>query len=349
MSSLNAQQALDQRRTNFAKKGMIFAALGGITQGLNGSIGGIASGVAPFNNPEFTVWGIIVAAFITAGLLDFISGFWVMLYNKVSKRTITEYIRLIRTKVGIMLLGGALLGGPLATLGFMSSIFLCGATYGMAIFGLYPIVGALAGAIFLKEKLTARAWAGIVVAVVGAFIIGYAPPSAEVYPYFYVGLALAFMGACGGGLEGAVIGYANDMSDPQIAAGIFRTFGSGLIMLLIVAPTIGLIGGEGVISFHILGDAIANVSPVLIIALAALCSSTTIYMFYPAVNMCGVGRTMVLCVTSSGWSIVFGFLFRELGFAYYEITTQAIIGVIVLICGTALTVANPKKLISLRK
>ena len=53
-------------------------------------------------------------------------------------------------------------------------------------------------------------------------------------------------------------------------------------------------------------------------------------------------------MTYGVWSIAFGFLFQALGLIEYSITGLAIVGVVVIVIGTILVIANPKELIQLR-
>ena len=351
-NNLNAQNELMSRRLKFAKVGMLIALLSGIGQALNGSMTGLASGLWPVTDPSYTVITIVICSFICSGLHDFFSGCWILIWNKASRRSITEYIRLLKTKLGWLLMVGALLGGPVATGGAAAATYLCGPTYSLAISGIYPLIGVLCGVIFLKEKLTVRSGIGIVIAVAGVLIMSFSPPSGESFPYFTIGLMFAFLCAIGWGTEGVVAAYANDMLDPNISVGTFRSFGSGLFMLLIIIPLVGLFGGVGAgKGFEILGEAVGQGTPVLIMVIAALGGGSSMYFFYQALNSCGISRTMCINITSSIWSIPICLILEAMGFMEYEITTRAIIGAVVIVSGSivALAKTDQQDLVSLRK
>ncbi len=351
-NNLNAQNELMGKRLKFAKTGMLIALLSGIGQALNGSMTSLASGLWPFTDPSYTALTIVVCSFICSGLHDFFSGCWILIWNKLSRRTFTEYVRLLKTKIGWLLMIGALLGGPIATGGAAAATYLCGPTYSLAISGIYPLIGVLCGVIFLKEKLTVRTAVGIVIAVAGVLIMSFSPPSGENFPYFTIGLIFAFVCAIGWGTEGVFAAYANDMLDPNISVGTFRSFGSGLFMLFVIVPMVCIFGRLGAgAGFEILGQAIGQGTPVLIMIIAALGGGGSMYFFYQALNSCGISRTMCINITSSIWSIPICLVLETCGLMEYEITGRAIIGAVVIVIGSIIALAktDDQDLVSLRK
>lgn len=349
-NNLNAQKELMVQRVRFAKGGILLALLAGLGQGFNASMTGLASELYPFADPTYTVWMLIICSFICSGLHDFFSGCWILIFNKASKRSITEYIRLLKTRVGRLLIVGGMLGGPVATGSSMAATYLCGPTYSLAISGIFPIIGTLCGVLFLKEKITVRTWIGIVIAMIGVFLISYSPPSGESYPFFGIGLIFAFICAIGWGTEGAFVSYAGDMVDPNIGVGLFRSFGSAIVLLFLFVPITGILGGVGADEgFKILSEAVGAGTPVAIMAVAALGGGTSMYVFYQALNRCGISRTMCLNITSGIWSIPICIILEAAGLMDYDVSVRAIVGVFVVVFGTILSLSSPKELISLRK
>lgn len=347
-NTIDAKAVLTSKRIRNAKLGLLVALFTGISNGFGGSVTDIASGMWPLSDPNYGVMLVIIAAYISAGLSDFFAGCWIFIWNKASRRPFAEYIRVLKTKIGLLLIVGGFLGGPLATGGFMAAIYLCGPTYALALSGLYPVVGTLASRITLKEKLPGRVWLGIIIVVIGAFIISYSPPDGEVRPYFAVGVAFAFLAAFGWGVEGSVVSYAGDMVDPNIAAGIWRTWGSGIFQLAIVLPLLSIFSGDIMRGWNILGQAINVGTPVAVMAIAGLGTGGAIYYFYQALNMCGIGRTMSFSATSSLWSIIWCLIFQAFGWLTFEVTGMAIAGSFILVAGVLLCISNPKDLIRLR-
>lgn len=233
--------------------------------------------------------------------------------------------------------------------GYIIACNLAGVTYALAISAMCPAVGALLGWIILKEKITPRVWIGIIACMVGAFIVGYTPPQGglEAFPNFYLGIAFAFCPVIGWAAEGVIATYGMDMVDSDIALGTRELF-SGIVQLIVVIPIAGFLAGAGFGGWSIFAGAIGAVTPMIWVAIAGISGGLSYVAWYKALNMTGVGRAMAFNVTYALWSIPFGLLFAKLGLYTYSVTTQAIIGAVIITFGTLLVVANPKELLKLR-
>lgn len=346
--NLNAQGAYRERKYRYAKAGIAVALLAGASSAWQAVIMSKAQGMAPFADASYTLGILFVVALVAGGLCDIFASIWLLFANLISGRGLREYGRLFRTRIGRLIIIGAVCGGPIATGCYMTAINLAGPTYAAAIASVNPIIGTFLGVIFLKEKLNKRVWFGIAIAVAGALTVGYAPPDAAAYPYFSVGIIFAVITAVFWGLEGVLVTYANDMADPRVSVGTYRTFISGLVYLLVLVPIVSVLCKTGTIGWTIFKNAFAMGTPVFWIAIAAIGAAVTYTSFYTAMNMTGVGRAMALNTTMSLWSIIFGVSLKALGLIEYSITMQAVIGVLIIVVGTTLVVANPKELLQLR-
>ena len=347
-NTLNARQALENRRLNFAKRGIIIALFGcGISYGFQATVLGKAGTLFPFADPAYNVWLICVASLVMSGLHEIFAGCWALGFNSIRGSGLKEYGRLLKTKMGWLLLGGALVGGPLAASAYLIAINMCGATYAAAITALFPVMGQILSSFMLKETINKRTWLGICIVVVGTLIVGFAPPEG-VYPHFTLGIIFAIVAAVLWALEGVIVTYANDMVDPYVPVGVFRTFGAGIIDLIILVPIVSAMGHVGSAGFEMIGQSFAAGWPVILIAIAAIGGGANYLCFYAGMTMTGVGRTMALDVTYAAWSIGFGFLFQAMGIIEYAITPLAIVGVIIITIGTIMVIINPKELLDLR-
>lgn len=344
-----AREIYMAHKLRYAKIGIFVALVAGAASAWQAVVMSKAMSLPPFAAEEYTIWVICVASLISGGICDIIAGIWVGLYNLYSGRGVREYKRLFKTKTGMLITIGALLGGPCATGCYMIAINMSGPTYAAAISSIYPMMGTFLGAFFLKERLTKRVWIGTAIAIAGALIVGYAPPEDGNFPYFSLGICFAVATAIFWTFEGLVVTYANDMADPDISVGIYRTFISGLGYLVVLVPVFSFLGDTGSIGWYIFETAFAMGSPVFWIAIAAVGAAITYTCFYTAMNMTGVGRAMCLNITMSIWSIVYGMAFSALGLMEYAVTGQAIGGVLLIVVGAIFVVANPKELLKLRK
>lgn len=344
---INAKSALEKKRIKFAKYGIIVGLGAGLAYGFQGVILGQAGGMEPFADASYGIWMICIASLAVNCIHEFFAGIWALIFNTATGRGLKEYGRLLKTKMGWMLAGGAFIGGPLAAGAYMIAINLCGATYAAAITAFFPVIGQILSSIFLKENMSKRAWIGVVVVVVGTLLVGFAPPESG-YPHFTLGIIMAIVAAILWALEGLIVTYANDIVDPYVPVGIFRTFGTSLVYIVLLIPLCGAIGGVGLEGFKVIGEAFTAVTPVIWVAIAAVGGAFNYLAFYASMSMAGVGRAMALDVTYAFWSIVFGFILSGLGIISYSITPLAIIGVIIVVIGTILVIVNPKELLNLR-
>lgn len=325
-----ALQLLQQRELSFAHKGIGWGLLAGLCWGLDGTLIGIILGMNLFAGAV----SLFAAPLVGACLHDGFAALWLFIKNAINGKW-REYLRTMLTKPARFVLIASVLGGPVGMSCNLLGIYFAGASYTAAITAAYPAIGALLGAVFLKEKISGRVWGGIFAAILGSFIVGYVPPEGDQYPHFYLGVGLAVVAAIGWALEGVFSTYGMDLIDSDIAIGIRETV-SFLMYLLVVLP---LAGDE---AYRLLLNCWG--SPVLLmLAGVGLIGGASYLSWYRAMNMTGVGRAMGLNVTYAVWSVVFGWLLLNLTI------TPTLIGGVMLICtGTVLTIGDPRKLVNLR-
>lgn len=324
------QLFLQQRELNFAKKGIVSGLIAGTAWGLDGVLMGMVLGLAPLTNNL----SLFAAPLVGACLHDGFAALWLLIHNLINGKW-RDYVRTLKTKPAKMIMLAAILGGPIGSSGNLLGIYFAGASYTAAITAAYPAIGAILGFVFLKEKISPRVWAGILLAILGSFIVGFTPPEAANYPHFYLGLGFAAVAAMGWALEGVISTYGMDLVDSDIAIGI-REATSFIVYLLVVLPLCGKI------AYPIL-FASFMAPPGLYIAVIGLVGAISVSSWYRAMNMTGVSRAMGLNVTYALWSVFFGWLLNHL-----QIKPNLIFGVVTISIGTILTIGNPRDLVNLR-
>ena len=333
MNELIQQKVLD-RRVSYAKRGMLNAVIAGAFWGLNGILLGFV-----FNfNPYLTAASIFVASIVQAGIHDGCASLWLFLYN-IKNGKLKEYIRVLKTRPGKIICLGGICGGPIAMTGYVLGINMCGAAYAMPISALCPIVGAFLAAIFLKEKINLRVWIGVVLAVGGAIAVSYVPPEGVSSSTFYLGIALSCLATLGWGFEGALGAYGLDLVDPNLATGI-KYLSSFVVYFVFVIPICGGIG------FTL--ESFASLGAIAFIAIAALTGGGCYILWYKALNMTGVSRTMALNDTYVIWGLIFTWICAKFGWMEFSFTPNLVIGAIVLLIGVIIVIANPKDLVRIR-
>jgi drug/metabolite transporter (DMT)-like permease len=327
LRTLSLQELQAKKELSHAKQGIVWALLSGATWGLDGVILGLVLALAPFTGGTSLYAGPIAGA----ALHDGFSGFWILLYNLFTGRW-REYARTLRTKPGMIVCFGALIGGPVAMSGYLAGLNLTGVSYGMAITACQPAVGAILAYFILKEKLCLRVWLGIALCIVGAIIVGYVPPQGD-FPNFYLGLALCSLGTFGWGAEGVIAAFGMDMVDPAIAIGIREAVSFVIYFIAVLPLAAGMFIFWKAFSCH----------AILYLACAGLFGGFSYLAWYRALNMVGVGRAMAFSTTYALWGVFFSWLLSGT-----PVTPTLLGGAAIITSGTILVSANPKELINLR-
>ena len=339
------EEAYRQKKISMATSGMKIALLmpmTAIVQNLfNSSVTDSLSGALPDK--------VILSAIISITLVaigDIIAGIGTFLWNCASGRGLKEYKRTCGLKVSWMMLISAAFAGPLATGCWMAATPFCGLTMVAVITSLGPILTALIGRFFLKEKLNSRIIFGIVIVVAGAIVAGWEGVSGGGSNYI-IGIILALMAPIGFTLEGQFSTYAGDMIDPNVGCGFFRCFGSGVIGLVAMAI---LAAATGNLEFYTQIFSLILSEPMLILftILMGLIGAVNYNAAYLAFNRTGPSRTLAIDSSRPLWSIPFGFLFSALGIATYTVTGMQILGAIIVVVGLILIISKPSDLVNLR-
>ena len=315
-----------QMDAKFTKQGTVQGLISGITFALNSVIIGFALTKHPFTKDV----SVFVAPLVAAAMNDSMSALWLLIYNGY-KGNLKEILRSFKTFPGIMVAIAALLGGPVANGAYLLGIQLAGPAYAIPISALCPVIGAILGRIFLKQKISKRVASGMIICVIGAILIGYVPPQGNP-PNFYLGIIFAIISALGWGAEGVLATFGMSMVDSNVAINI-RQITSGIVFTLIIVP---LVSGLGTY-----GELLKSPEALMIIAVAGLAGAVSFLSWYKANSMIGVARGMALNITYSLWGIIFSFFLGGV-----ILTTNLIIGAIAVFVGALLVVINPLEMIN---
>lgn len=330
-----AEEKLAVMELTFAKRGLVIALISAGLWGLYAVIISFAYGMNPLNKEGISLMTIPVVV----GALHEIAAFLIFLLRNGMSGKLSEYLRTLKTVPGKLVCIGGIIGGPGALTCSMAGILFAGPAYALAITGLYPVMGAILAVIFLKEKTNKRFWIGITLCVIGGVVLGFEPPKGDAYPHFYLGIILSLLAAVGWGLEGTIGAFGTDTIDPNVSVGL-RSLASSTVFLIMVP----MFGGFGMFV-----DAIfVHPAAAGIVALAALAGSQSLWYWYVAFGMTGVGRAMAMNSTYSLWGVVFTVILSSFGLMTFVLTKNLAAGVALMVVGIILVVINPKDLIKLR-
>ncbi len=319
----------DNGSLRYARRGIALGLFTGVVWGLDG----VLLGIALAGSLGAAGSALIAISLAGAALHDGIAAVWLLIANAASGK-LREIGRALAVRPGRIVCAAALLGGPVGMAGYLLGITHAGAAHTLAVSAIYPAIGSALAVLFLKERIPARAWVGILVCVAGAVVVGWSPPVGERYPHFATGIAFALMAAFGWGLESVLSTRAMDVLDPEIAINV-REAVSFIVYMAVLLPVFGGLRAAADL-------AVSGALP--LIAAAALCGAVSYSSWYKAMNMTGAGRAMALSITYVFWSIVFCYVLPP----HIKPAPGLIVGAVLISGGTLLIVGNPKELVNLR-
>lgn len=319
MTSASADAKMAAVNKKFRTTGMTTGAISGLTYGIYT----VLVLVAGYYEPLASAAGLLAGPYVCSGLNDLFAGLWLTAYNAKSGR-IREMGRSLNTFPGKMIVIGSLLGGPVANGAYLVGLAMAGA-YAIPISALCSLFGAIFAWIFLKQKITKRVMAGMLVCVAGAIIINWTKPEGS--DNFTLGIIFSFIAAVCWALEGVFSTYGGAMIDTDVAVNL-RQLISGVVDLFVILP---IVGGMG-----LLGGTLFAGIPAVWLAVSGLSAAVSFLCWYKSNSTVGCAVGMSLNVTYAFWGVFFCILF--LGQA---VTPTIVIGSIVIVFGAVLVTMNP--------
>lgn len=294
---------------------MIYGLLSGILWALDTVLLGYVLSITPFIS---TNEAIFVAPFVSTFLHDIFSSFWMIIYMSFTGLLI-KTIKLMKTKSGMYIMLGSILGGPLGMSGYILSIKYIGPSYTAIISSVYPAIGALLSYIFLKEKIKLTSIIGLIISILAIMIFGYVP--GEEIRNLPLGFIFAILCVMGWATEGVICALAmkenyispeQSLQIRQLTSAIFYGF---LIIPLIKGVKFALI--------------VISTKASIPIGVAALVGTISYIFYYKSIRKIGATKAMALNITYSAWSIFLGLILL-----HNDINLKSIICCIVIIIGS---------------
>lgn len=277
---------------------MRFGLLSGILWGLDTVVLGIALSMAPFiDTPEAIAFAAVASSF----LHDAACAIWLAIYMGVRGR-LKDTLAALKTRSGLVVIAGALLGGPIGMTGYVIAINNIGAACTAIISAFYPALGAFLSYVLLKEKMGAKQIASLIVALFGVMAMGYISAGDSEMGNTTIGLVGAILAVIGWGSEAVLCawGMKDDAVDNETALQIRET-ASALVYGIAVLPLFGAWGFTA--------HAIPNFATG-IVALSALAGTASYLFYYKGISVIGAAKAMALNISYSAWAVAFGFILQ---------------------------------------
>lgn len=299
---------------------MISGVIAGVTWALETVIIGIALAMTPFCSTEQAVF---LAPFVSTFLHDFCSAVWATLYNGI-RGNLGNVRKAFRTKSGKWVVLAAIIGGPIGMTGYVLSVNYMGASIGAVASAIFPAIGSILAYFFLKEKMKWYQWIFLFFTLLGVYGLSYSP-DLEIRN-FWIGLVGTLMCSFGWGIEAVIL--AKCLKDPEVTdeyALQIRQTTSAVFYGVILLPV--LRGWNFTLSLFYAETGWL----VPVIALAALCATTSYLFYYKAISQIGASKAMALNVSYAAWAIVFTVIILHDMSVLTPLTI--VCAVVVLVCG----------------
>ena len=277
---------------------MRFGLFSCILWGLDTVVLGIALSMAPFiDTPEAIAFAAVASSF----LHDAACAIWLAIYMGIRGR-LKDTLAALKTRSGLVVIAGALLGGPIGMTGYVIAINNIGAAYTAIISAFYPALGAFLSYVLLKEKMSAKQIASLIVALFGVMAMGYISAGDSEMGNTTIGLVGAILAVIGWGSEAGLCawGMKDDAVDNETALQIRET-ASALVYGIAVLPLFGAWGFTA--------HAIPNFATG-IVALSALAGTASYLFYYKGISVIGAAKAMALNISYSAWAVAFGFILQ---------------------------------------
>lgn len=277
---------------------MRFGLASGVLWGLDTVILGLALGISPYVG---TAEALAFAPVASAFLHDLFCALWLLVYM-TARRRLSDVLNALRTRSGLVVVAGALLGGPVGMTGYVIAIGNIGPAYTAIISAFYPAFGAFLSFVLLKERMGRGQIAALLVSLLGVMAMGALSAGSSAVGNAALGLLGACLTVVGWGSEAVLCawGMRDDAVDNETALQIRETT-SALAYALVALPLFGAWG------FTLQAAPSAATG---IVALSGLSGTASYLLYYRGIIRIGAARAMALNVSYSAWAVVFGFLLQ---------------------------------------
>ncbi|MCL2032186.1 MAG: hypothetical protein FWH45_00460 [Methanomassiliicoccaceae archaeon] len=205
---------------------------------------------------------------------------------------------------------GAICGGPVAILGSFLAMGYVGGAFAAVAALAYPVIGTLLSRVWLGQKVSHRAIAGILIILIGSITIFGIGMIADIRDPLVpdsvmIGYIGGIMALCGWGIEGAIAAKGIDVSEPDVAI-TMRFAMENIIWWAIALPVLALM------SFPVWEYAWKMISdPVILLTLVmlGLTFGFCYVAWYKAFPLIGVGRGQGIGSLYGIFSVIFLILF----------------------------------------
>ena len=334
--------------SDFLRRGIITAVLSGMFYGTYTAFMTLAMTKGTWavwygENSGLSAFAVMyLLSALGAATTDSCSAVWA-LGIAAAKGKLGDFFRCIKTKPGLVMVGAAIIGGPLASTAYVVGLQQAGSIV-VPISALCPAIGAILGRFLFKQELNARMMLGIGICVLASAMIGSTGFGADAPPNLFVGIFFGFIAALCWGIEGCVCGYGTSMIDPEVGITI-RQVTSCLSNLIILVPLFSMIANVN--AFDMVATSFTDIESLRWFALAGLGAYLGFMLWYKGNAMCGAALGMSCNGAFSFWGPFFCWLVLGVAFGLegYTMSYTAWAAAIIMVAGIFTIAMNPLDLL----
>ena len=343
------QQCCSRRKRSDSRRiGMLLALISGVCYGVYSAFLTQAMGTGQWarwpREGLLSAYALTVLLGILASTInDLLSALWSLLMLLLRGK-LGGLVPALRSSSGRILLGAALVGGPLASAAYVIALQQAGSLV-IPITALCPVIGTLLDRLFFKQAIRRHMWLGIGICLVASVCIGATGLSLSLAPMrTLLGAGLALFAAFGWGLEGCVAGFATKALDYELGISI-RQLTSGLTNLLLLLPLASCFDIRGLALYpDLLQGALSDPPSLAIFALSGFFALFAYSLWYKGNSLCGVALGMACNGSYAFWGPFFCWLLLGVyaGQTGWDLHPLSWLGALLMVLGIFIIAVNPQ-------
>lgn len=216
------------------------------------------------------------------------------------KYEVKIFLKTVNKKALLVMIGAAILGGPLGMASYLMSTKYIGPSYSASISILYPVLGALIAKFLFHENLNKYRVVSICFSTIGLLTLCLTFDNIELYPDYKIGFLFSITCILGWALEGNIASYFMKSENiPSEVAIFIRQISSSIFYLFFVIPW--------VFKVELIQELFSK-NTILLLLLASFLGSISYLLWYSAIDILGGAIGMLLNSTYVIWVVLIDIL-----------------------------------------
>ena len=282
----------------------------GLFWGVSTVVLGLALATLNIDSNSATLTTTFIHDLMSASMLVLL----IILINKTK-----DLIKTIKSRSGLIIMGAALLGGPIGMGAYFIAINYLSPSIAASISALYPAFGVVLAYFLLSEKITKNQVIGLAISIGAIMLMSFS--NQLTVNNLFLGLLSISLCVIGWGSEAVIISYAMKQEVDSTIALTIRQITSAFVYGVFIMPFI---------KYDFLMVIIKDSRVLLYITRASILATLSYLLYYKAIDLLGASRAMALNISYPVWAFIFQLLlFRVFSISEMLLVTLIVIGIYV--------------------